>query len=149
MPILILIIILSVVGTMIFVGTRRTFGEQQSNIMNLYSSVLSDMNIDFRDGRVHTTNIHEISKSIQNLAHEIENTAKNIEKESPENQKWLTGIISEFNRELRMWIDRHTDELETIESEIQSTTSEKSSEKAVLELACARLDMHRKVFEKI
>jgi len=107
------------------------------------------MNIDFRDGRVHNSNIHEISKSIRNLANEIEDTAKSIEKESPENQEWLTDIIVEFNTQLRMWIDRHTDELETIEDTIRNTGSEKSSEKAVLELAYTRLDMHRKVFEKI
>lgn len=107
------------------------------------------MNIDFRDGRVHTTNIHEISKSIQNLANKIEITARDIEKESPENQKWFTNLITDFNRELRLWIDRHTDELEAIATEIQATTSEKSSEKAVLELAYTKLDIHRKVFEKI
>lgn len=107
------------------------------------------MNIDFRDGRVHATNIHEISKSIQNLANEIENTAKDIKKESPENQKWLTDIIGEFNTQLRMWIDRHTDELETIESEIQGTESKKSSEKAVLELVHIRLVNQRQSFEKV
>jgi len=107
------------------------------------------MNIDFRDGRVHTTNIYEISKSIQNLTIEIEDTAKNILKESPENQKWFTDIIIEFNTQLRIWIDRHTDELETIEGEIRGTKNDKNSEKAVLELTYTRLEMHRKVFEKI
>lgn len=149
MPILILIIVLSIVGIMIFVGTRRTFDDKKSHIMNLYSSVLSDMNIDFRDWKIHNTNIHEISRSIQNLANEIDDTAKGIIHESVHNQEWLTGIINEFNIQLRIWIDRHTDELETIESEIYSTTSEKNSEKAVLELAYTRLDIHRKVFEKI
>jgi gas vesicle protein len=107
------------------------------------------MNLDFRDGSIYAINIYAISHSIQNLTNEIEDMAKNIHKASPENQKWLTDIINEFNTQLRIWIDRHTDELETIEAEIRSTDSNTSSEKAVLELTYKRLDAHRRVFERI
>ena len=117
--------------------------------MNLYSSVLSDMNIDFRDKKIHATNISEISKSIQNLTHEIEALGKEISKGTPENQQWLLGIIEEFNTHLRMWIDRHTDELESIESMIKNQETEKPSEKSVLELAYTRLENHRIQIEKI
>jgi hypothetical protein len=149
MPILILIIIITIIGIAIFIGTRRNFDERKSRIMNLYSSVLSDMNIDFRDGRAHAVNIHDISQSILNLANEIENTAKHINQESPDNQKWLTDIILEFNTQLRLWIDRHTDELETIEDTIRNTGSEKPSEKSILELTHTRLESHRHILEKI
>ena len=133
----------------ILVLSGRNFQSEESRIMNLYSSVLSDMNIDLHDSEIHASNISDISKSIQNLTHEIEDVARHITKESSENQKWLIGIINEFNTHLRMWIDRHTDELESIESMIKNQETEKPSEKSVLELAYTRLENHRIQIEKI
>lgn len=130
-------------------SNTKSFPEQKTRIMNMYSSVLSDMNIDFTDGNISATNITNISTSIQNLADELEKTGKDIKKESIENQKWLLGIIEEFNTQLRIWIDRHTDELESLESEISLQNSEKPSEKAVLELVHTRLENHRIALEKI
>jgi uncharacterized protein YoxC len=61
--------------------------------MNLYSSVLSDMNIDYRDTKIGVQNIRDIGTSIVHLSNEIQQTSKGISGESTENQKWLIDLM--------------------------------------------------------
>lgn len=117
--------------------------------MNMYSSVLSDMNIDFQNERVWAKNISEISKSIIIFSNEITAIGKNILNESTENQKWLIEIIQEFNSNLHLWIDRHANELAVLESSISWLKSSNTWGRYVLELTEKRLENQIKHLQKI
>ncbi len=117
--------------------------------MNLYSSVLSDMNQDFRDNDMRARDIHMISKSIAHLTDEIEKYWKIIHTAPIDDKKWLAQMIDEYRIQLRLWIDRHASELDILEKEISSLQSNSQSEKSVLELSQQRLENQKILLEKI
>lgn len=129
--------------------TKPSFEIQKSRLMNLYSSILSDMNIDFRDQWIWARNLSDISKSIQNFSSEVDILSKHIRKENPENQKWLVEILQEFNTNLHIWIDRHAIELIELETSISEFKKTHNSEKYILELTEKRLENHIKILQKI
>jgi hypothetical protein len=92
-----------------FIGL--SFEREKSRIMNLYSSVLSDMNKDHESLAIDPGNIMKISKSILNFSRELQSFSRNSKKLKPEQIIWLMGIINEFSDTLDLWMHRHTDEL--------------------------------------
>ena len=146
----ILIISIIIISIVIFLIVRKkTFAKRKSHIMNLYSSVLSDMNMDFRDISVSAMAILEISRSIQHLTDEITRTRGDIDSWKQEEKKWMIDIIEEFSTVLKIWIHRHIHELEKVEESLANQKTEKLSEKAILDLAQTRLESHRKILMQI
>ena len=144
-----LILWIILIGVVIFLLSKPAIEKQKSRLMNLYSSVLSDMNLDYRDSTIWAVNIVEISKSIINFSKEIDIINDTIKNEKPEDQKWLIDIIEEFTRELHLWIDRHESELEWIQENIATFQTEDSTAKSVLKLASKRLESHIELLKKV
>ena len=130
-------------------NSRRNFEVRKSRLMNLYSSVLSDMNMDFRDNAIWVLNIGEISKSIKNFSNEINKLQKEIQKEPLTEQEWLINLIQEFTANLHLWIERHVSELEIVENTIEKIETQDVWKKWALELATSRLVSHIKLLERI
>ena len=86
--------------------------------MNMYSSVLSDMNLDYQNTTISIENIRNIAKSILNFSCEIKTITTQVEQLSEENKKWLFMMISEFSQNLTLWINRHMDELQMTKAQI-------------------------------
>ncbi len=87
--------------------------------MNLYSSLLSDMNVDYRDTKITPENIGQIRASLMNFTTQIEQTAKYAKFLGESDKKWLTEIVTEFRAALIIWIRRHESELILYEKEVE------------------------------
>lgn len=112
--------------------------------MNMYSSVLSDMNVDYRDAKIGVQNIRDISTSIVHLSEEITKMSKGISEESEENQKWFVDLIREFSRELDLWMGRHASELEIVTDTLSDTVTESPA----LDLMTTRLQTQIDVLDR-
>jgi hypothetical protein len=128
------IVFVSVI-VLVFVFAKPNISERKTRLMNLYSSVLSDMNMDYRDSTIGVQNIWDIGASIVHLSNEITKTSKGISGESGENQKWLVDLIGEFTRELDLWMHRHASELEIVTTNLADTLPESPT----LDLMTAKL----------
>ncbi len=104
--------------TIIFLS-KPDFSRRKVRLMHLYSSLISDMNLDFKSADIGAINISEISKSILNFSNEIEVMSKMAKDQSKEDQKWLLDIVEEFSSHLQLWIDRHESELTVVENTIE------------------------------
>lgn len=144
----ILWILITIIWVSIYL-TRPSFEIQKSRLMNFYSSILSDMNVDFRDQWIWAHNLSEIWESIQNFANEVDTISEYIRKGKPENQKWFIEMLQEFNNNLHLWIDRHVDELVELEISISELETTHNSEKSILELTEKRLNSHIQILQKI
>lgn len=117
--------------------------------MNMYSSVISDMNLDHANNDIWSINIYNISQSIINFTSELEKMIPKIQEQSKDNKQWLTSLIKEFNLHLQIWLDRHADELQIMEDTIKKMKSTDLGHKAVLDLVVIRLENHNRILEKI
>lgn len=131
-----------------FFRTLDTKTLQKEYMMNLYSSLLSDMNVDYRDQKMTPQNIVNIAQSLQNLTDDIETSSRHIQKQSAENQRWLVDLIQELDQNLKLWIDRHTDEIDLYIQDIEKNTP-RTSEKWVFGLVIARLENQKQILRKI
>lgn len=145
MEVLFFILFIGIIGIFIILS-RPSFEQRKSRLLNMYSSVLSDMNMDYKDTKIGAENIRNIAKSILNFSWEIKIVSTQIAKESEENKKWLFEIISEFSDNLSLWIHRHMDELKITKEQIANTTPR---EHPTLELIEKRLDMQVENLQKI
>ncbi len=145
---LIFILFIAIVGGVIWFS-KPSFEVRKSRLMNLYSSVLSDMNMDFRDTNIWAINIGNITESIRHFADEVNKLQTIALKQNPENQKWLTDLIQEFTTNLHLWIERHASELQILDSTIQTMETTHIWEQSALELASKRLESHIQLLEKI
>ena len=109
---------------LVFLFAKPSIWERRTRLMNLYSSVLSDMNIDYRDTKIWVQNIRDISASIVHLSEEIQETSRGISGESTNDQRWLVDLIGEFSRELDLWMHRHASEMEIVTESLTDTLSE-------------------------
>ncbi len=117
--------------------------------MHLYSSLISDMNLDFKSADIGAINISEISKSILNFSNEIEVMSKMAKDQSKEDQKWLLDIVEEFSSHLQLWIDRHESELTVVENTIEGIETQDAWQKWALKLASKRLESHIQVLAQL
>ncbi len=111
----------------------------------MYSSLLSDMNQDYRDMRISPENLQNLASSIRILSREVHGMAKIVEKSHPAEQKWLLSMIDEFAQNIRLWIDRHATEL-SIEG--WNIANSSIGEVPSVTLAKKRLDMQIEQFER-
>ncbi|MBP9780172.1 hypothetical protein KBD33_06175 [Candidatus Gracilibacteria bacterium] len=132
-----------------FYFVKPSFEVQKSQLMNIYSSVLSDMNVDFRDNGIGVVNIVDISQSIKNFSNEILKMRHRIHDTENTEQEWLVNLIEEFNNNLHLWIERHASELKIQDDIIGEINTPNISEKSVLELASKRLENQIKILERI
>ncbi len=146
MEIIIFIILFIGIIFAFMVLSRPSFEQRKSRIMNIYSSVLSDMNMDYWDTSIGIENIRNITKSILNFSWEIKIILTQVKKESEENKKWLLEIISEFSENLTLWIRRHTDELQITKEQI---LDEIPWENSTIELIEKRLNIQIKNLQKV
>jgi len=143
-------VILVVVGVMLFL-TRISFEARKERLENLYSSLLSDMNIDLSEHTITPQNIQDITKSMLYFSDEVSLLARLSKNTSLDNQRWLVDIIEAFNTSLKLWMSRHEDELLLQQREIQGQihTTDTQTGKAALELASKRLDSEKNTLEKL
>lgn len=124
---------------------------RKMKILRTYSSLLSDMNIDYRSTGIAPTSILEIRRSLIAFTREIESMNRSIHDHSPHDQKWLLDMIVEFRRELTLWMARHETEL-GIEidrvAQVESETLSPSSS-AALDLATERLTLQIAGLERV
>ncbi len=146
MEIIIFIILFIGIIFAFMVLSRPSFEQRKSRIMNIYSSVLSDMNMDYWDTSIGIENIRNITKSILNFSWEIKIVLTQVKQASEENKKWLLEIISEFSENLTLWIRRHTDELQITKEQI---LDEIPWENPTIELIEKRLDIQIKNLQKV
>jgi hypothetical protein len=129
--------------------SKPSFEVRKSRLINLYSSVLSDMNMDFRDNTIWAVNITNITGSIRYFADEVNQLQTLVLKQNQENQKWLIDLMQEFTTNLHLWIERHASELQILDSTIQTIETSDIWEQSALELASKRLESHIQLLEKI
>jgi hypothetical protein len=91
---------------------------EKEEFLNYYSSVLSDMNVDYRDMKISPENIRNIGVSISNFSKKVEDLTPRVKESSRETQTWFIEIIDEFYRGLSLWTERHADEIDTYERHI-------------------------------
>lgn len=137
-----------IVGGVLWLS-KPSFAVRKDRLMNLYSSVLSDMNMDFRDANIWAVNIGNITESIRHFADEVSQLQALVLKQNPENQKWFIDLIQEFTTHLHLWIERHASELQIIDSTIQTIKTSDIWEQSALKLASKRLESHIQLLEKI
>lgn len=118
----------------------HSFTRRRPRIMNLYSSLLSDMNLDYRSNDTAAGNVVEIGKSILNFSREITDI-NHPEKLTEADQKWLTDIITEFTDALDLWMNRHADELKLIVEKVENQETPLIEGKSALDLAGTRLEV--------
>lgn len=99
--------------------SEPSFVQRKPRLMNMYSSLMSDMNIDYGSTEIGIENIRNLSRSILNFSEEISKMAKQVTKENEEEKKWLTEMIIEFSSNLKLWMNRHIDELAITENLMQ------------------------------
>ncbi|MBX9809784.1 hypothetical protein K2X92_05330 [Candidatus Gracilibacteria bacterium] len=144
-----LILFLGAIFIAILYFSRPSFSTRQKRLMNMYSSVISDMNLDHANNDIGSINIYNISQSIINFTSELEKMIPKIQEQSKDNKQWLTSLIKEFNLHLQIWLDRHADELQIMEDTIKKMKSTDLGHKAVLDLVVIRLENHNRILEKI
>ncbi len=118
--------------------SEPSFVQRKPRLMNMYSSLMSDMNIDYGSTEIGIENIRNLSRSILNFSEEISKMAKQVTKENEEEKKWLTEMIIEFSSNLKLWMNRHIDELAITENLMQE---ESLWESPALVLARKRLEL--------
>lgn len=90
-------------GLFYFLSERKIGTRERIAFLNYYSSLISDMNVDYRDKKIAPENIRNISTSISNFTSQVEKLtplAKNSERET---QKWFIWLIDEFQTALSLW----------------------------------------------
>jgi hypothetical protein len=137
--ILFIILVIGIIGVIIYFA-EPSFAVRKTRIMNLYSSLLSDMNLDYRSNDTAATNVVEIGKSILNFSREITDI-NHPEKLSEAEQKWLTDIITEFTDALDLWMNRHADELNLVAEKVENQETDLIEGRSALELAGTRLEV--------
>lgn len=88
---------------------------------NLYSSLLSDMNIDFRDETIHPENIIHISKSISQFVYTLIYHTKHINTLHKEEKETLIALYQNFHSDLDIWIKRHMSEIEKLSESLEES----------------------------
>lgn len=151
MIILILSLFLLPISVMLFFHQIQNFPERKGVLMNLYSSLLSDMNVDYRGMDMWVENIRNISRSIENFTDEVESLSKSLSKQSSEDQKWFISLLEEFHQNLTLWISRHISELFLYEKEVEKISNQVSDEsgKWVIRLSEKRIQNQIQIFQKI
>lgn len=107
-------------GLFYFLSERKIGTRERIAFLNYYSSLISDMNVDYRDAKISPENIRNISTSISNFTSQVEKLtplAKNSERET---QKWFIWLIDEFQTALSLWTERHADEIQLYESSLEN-----------------------------
>lgn len=133
------------ISLLVFFFAKPNIVERKTRLMNLYSSVLSDMNIDYRDTKIWVQNIRDIGASIIHLSEEIQETSNGISREHLEDQRWLVDLIQEFTRELDLWMRRHASEMEIVAENMTDTIGESPT----LDLMTARLKTQISALERV
>lgn len=85
----IVLIAMFLFGLFYFLSERKIGTRERIAFLNYYSSLISDMNVDYRDKKIAPENIRNISTSISNFTSQVEKLtplAKNSERET---QKWF------------------------------------------------------------
>lgn len=112
----------------------------------MYSSLLSDMNMDYKNMEIGVENIRSLSRSILNFSSEVQKMSKQVKWEDEIEQKWLTDIINEFSQNLKLWINRHMSELNTTEANIEKAPE---WDAPALALARNRLDIQIQSLQRV
>lgn len=97
--------------------------EEKEKFLNYFSSVLSDMNVDYKDTQISAENIANISASIANFTTQVEHLTPLAKKSDKETQSWFVGLIDEFYHSLSLWTERHADEIALYEKDIKNMKS--------------------------
>lgn len=151
MILLILSFFLFPISVVLFFQQVQSFPARKEVLLNLYSSLLSDMNVDYRGMDMWVENIRNISRSIENFTDEVESLSKSLSKQSPEDQKWFLSLLEEFHQNLTLWISRHISELSLYEKEVEKISHQTSDEswKWVIRLSEKRIQNQIQIFKKI
>ncbi|GAB0174761.1 MAG: hypothetical protein HHAS10_06400 [Candidatus Altimarinota bacterium] len=109
---IIFIFLTAIIVFFVFIqGNARLSRIEKEEFLNYYSSVLSDLNMDYRDMGISPENITHIAGSISNFSERVNSLAPEIKKSSKEIQVWFIDIIDEFYKEVALWTERHADEI--------------------------------------
>ena len=139
------------------------YKNQKIKMQYIYSSIISDMNIDFWDGNIAPDKIIDIENGIKNYASWVKGLfvsykkVKSMERclVSFPDQKvyflykdfltqewiWLTECIASFSRDLDTWMTRHHSELVQLKDSVhaQARTTDIAEWKAALGLTEERI----------
>lgn len=140
-----ILIFISILWGIIFLS-RPSFLERKSRLMNMYSSLMSDMNLDYRNMEIGIENIRNLSRSILNFSGEVEKISEQVKWEDEIDQKWLTDIINEFSQNLKLWMSRHMSELNVTEMNIGKAPEWNTP---ALTLARKRLDVQIQNLQRV
>lgn len=140
-----ILIFISIFWIVIFLS-RPSFTERKARLMNMYSSLLSDMNVDYKNMEIGVENIRSLSRSILNFSSEVQKMSKQVKWEDEIEQKWLTDIINEFSQNLKLWMGRHMSELNVTEINIEKTPE---WDAPALALARNRLDIQIQSLQRV
>lgn len=114
---------------------------KSSELENLYSSALSDMNVDFSSDNISPKNLENIWKSVNAFQEKMEKFYEKYSRYSDSEKSNFVKIIENFHNDLELWMKCHQSELEKyIETvEIEAEKAQAKDWKKVLELAIAHL----------
>lgn len=150
-----------------FKWKKERFLEEKRDILRVFSSLLSDINVDKNNWKIEPENIENIwndliyfmkkIEKIQKLLTKITNEEllnNNLEKEKiflKENKKWLFNFSLEFIKKTKKWQNFHKKELLKLIKKIDflSFSIEKNSEnKLIKNTLFWNLNFHKKIIEK-
>lgn len=114
MTVFLLFLILGFGGYILFFR----FSFQKNRLESLYSSLLSDMNVDFQDNAMAPQNLANIAISLENFIAEIESIVPHFHTLSDENQKYVFDTLRSFQNDLSLWLSRHQSEITLLEKSI-------------------------------
>jgi hypothetical protein len=107
-------------GLFYFLSERKIGTRERIAFLNYYSSLISDINVDYRDKKISPENIRNISTSISNFTSQVEKLAPLAKNSERETQKWFIWLIDEFQKALSLWTERHADEILLYESNLEN-----------------------------
>ncbi len=127
---------------------KKDFEKKKLEITNMYSALISDINTDYSHDKLHAKSIRDISISITNLTDKIEQISKNREMKIHRNGEWIFNLMSEYRKNIQLWIHYHTTKLSS-QSEVMEKMESTENSIAPVQLAKQRIDHQIHLYSKI
>lgn len=109
----------------------------------MYSALIADIDTNYSHDALHAKSIRDISISITNLTHKLEQINKSREMKIHTNEAWVINLMSEFQKNLQEWIHHHKEKL--------SDQSESMEDEGIapVQLAKQRIDFQINAYAKL
>lgn len=135
----------------IYRAPKYSIPKQKTRLLEMLSSVNSDIRIDKRDISISAENMMEIQTSILYFTKEVEDFSKNVLKNgTQEDKKFTFEIIAQFHNNLDEWMILHEKELENLKKSLWEVQQNIHQEEAqTLEIAKKRLEIQINNYENI